>query len=58
MCHNLLMTDGAIMSHAKFFEGGGVHDLLKINHTTFLRCHMSIGYLEPLVYNRFAAILE
>ena len=29
--------------------GEGVRDSFKINHQTFLRLHLSIGYLEPLV---------
>ena len=58
MCYNMLLTDGAIcvMQNSLRREGCVTH--LTRDLSTFLCWHMSIGYLEPLVHNRFPTILE
>ena len=53
MCHRVILSDidGAMcVMQNSLRGGGGVPESLKINHKTFLRKRMSIGYLEPLVH--------
>ena len=52
MCHSMFLSDidgvTCVTQNLLREGGGGVHDTFKINHTTFLRKCMSIGYLKPL----------